>query len=158
MLKTALFVLTGLTLGVLTLFAYQSWKSQSDLSKVGLQGDIKGLLPCPDKPNCVSSLETRDKHRLAPLLSDQMLEAEDLAQVKELALALGDSELVSDRGDYVHIVFRSALFRYPDDLELWLKPDTPGIQFRSASRVGHSDLGVNRQRVEQLRSVIQSKR
>jgi uncharacterized protein (DUF1499 family) len=52
---------------------------------------------------------------------------------------------------YVHAEFRSALFRFVDDVEFLLPVDGSLIQVKSASRLGYSDMGVNRERVERLR-------
>ncbi len=56
--------------------------------------------------------------------------------------------------DYLHAECSSAVFGFVDDLELHLRPAEKLIAVRSASRVGHSDFGVNRKRVEQLRSLL----
>ena len=59
--------------------------------------------------------------------------------------------IVSERADYLHVEFRSALFRFVDDVEFFVVPSEQAIHFRSASRVGHGDLGVNRRRMELIR-------
>ena len=53
---------------------------------------------------------------------------------------------------YIHTEFTSAFFRFVDDVEFLLDDGTRTIHVRSASRVGYSDFGVNRRRVEELRS------
>jgi uncharacterized protein (DUF1499 family) len=53
--------------------------------------------------------------------------------------------------DYLHVVFTSTIMRYRDDVEFILFADDGQIAVRSASRVGHSDLGVNRERIEDIR-------
>ncbi len=62
--------------------------------------------------------------------------------------------VVSASDDYLHAEERSRLFRFVDDLELLAAPDGELI-VRSASRVGRSDLGVNRRRVERLRALLE---
>ena len=51
--------------------------------------------------------------------------------------------------EFLHIEFTSKIFRFIDDVEFYF--DKPGvIHFRSASRIGHSDMGVNRDRMEEI--------
>jgi len=58
---------------------------------------------------------------------------------------------------YLHMECKSLIFRFVDDLELLLTPTTGIIDIRSASRLGKSDFGVNRKRVESLRQVLLNK-
>jgi len=58
--------------------------------------------------------------------------------------------VVEDTGSYLHAEARSRVFRFVDDVEFVLDPGARVIQVRSASRVGYSDFGVNRRRVERL--------
>ena len=60
--------------------------------------------------------------------------------------------IVEQTGGYLHAEYRSRLFRFVDDLELQLRADQRIIAVRSASRLGYSDFGVNRRRVETLRA------
>ena len=64
--------------------------------------------------------------------------------------------LVTENQNYLHFECRSRLFRFVDDLEFLIDPDARVIQVRSASRVGYSDLGVNRARVNQVRVAFES--
>ena len=104
--------------------------------------------PVPDSPNCVSSRAPQDDstHYVAPL------QGVTLDQVTSAALAMPRTELVEQADGYAHIVFRTALLRFKDDLEL--EQEDGVVHVRSASRVGYSDLGVNRKRVEALRDAV----
>ncbi len=62
------------------------------------------------------------------------------------------TQLVEDDGDYLHVEFRSKLFRFVDDVQFVMDRKQSVIEVRSASRLGHSDLGVNRRRMEQLQT------
>jgi uncharacterized protein (DUF1499 family) len=62
--------------------------------------------------------------------------------------------VVSTDGNYVHAVFTSRLFRFRDDVEFLVASDEGIVHVKSASRVGHSDFGVNRKRVETIRRMI----
>jgi uncharacterized protein (DUF1499 family) len=52
--------------------------------------------------------------------------------------------------DYIHAEFTTLLFRFVDDVEFAIDAGAKRVDFRSASRVGHSDLGTNRRRMEGL--------
>lgn len=108
------------------------------------------LAPCPDTPNCVSSQADAASQRVEAL----RYSGDAAAAQNRLLNALKGMERVRIRhadANYIHAEFRSALFGFVDDVTLlFAAPGT--IDVRSASRVGHSDFGVNRQRVETLRS------
>lgn len=109
------------------------------------------LHPCPASPNCVCSEDPTAAAALAPLAytGDGPLA---FAALVELVAAEPDAELVTVEPGYAHAVYRTPLLRFRDDLELRLDEAAGVIQVRSASRVGYSDLGANRRRVEALRA------
>lgn len=119
----------------------------------GPTGVVAGrLLDCPASPNCVcSQAEASDeRHAIAPL----SFEGEpDAAFERLLALAVDEdgAELVAREGDWAHLVYRTRLMRFADDVEFLLDRSARVIHVRSASRVGYSDLGANRARIESLR-------
>jgi uncharacterized protein (DUF1499 family) len=114
------------------------------------------LAPCPSSPNCVSSDATDRKHAIEPLALAALPEAA-WTQVREALGAMARVEIVEDTGDYLHAECRSALLGFVDDLELHLRPEDGVIAVRSASRLGYGDLGVNRRRVESLRSDLRKR-
>ena len=113
------------------------------------------LAPCPSSPNCVSSDATHAAHRIAEL---QL--AVPAAQAWRAALAsvaaLPRTKIVSESDIYLHAECSSAIFGFVDDLELQLRPKQNLIAIRSAARMGYSDFGVNRRRVENLRASLAS--
>lgn len=115
-----------------------------------LGADQGQLTPCPSSPNCVSSQAEDASHRVAPLEFKG-----SAGQAWEAALAatawLDRTRIVEDSGHYLHAESRSRVFGFVDDLELLMDAEEKVIHVRSASRTGHSDLGVNRKRVETLR-------
>lgn len=108
----------------------------------------KQLAPCPDKPNCVYSNATRNRHKIDafPLLDN---DREKSWGKLITAIRQSGGEILLNDGVYCHAVFTSLVFRFKDDLEARLE-DT-NISIRSASRAGTSDLGANRKRVEKIR-------
>jgi len=111
------------------------------------------LAPCPSSPNCVSSDAADAGHAIAPF--DLALPAAQAwAAVREAVAELPRTRIVTDAEGYLHAECRSALWGFVDDLELQLRPSEGRIAVRSASRLGHSDLGVKRRRVETLRGAL----
>lgn len=112
------------------------------------------LAPCPNSPNCVSTQATDTKHAIAPL-TYSTTQAEALRRLTEIIHSLPRTRVVSDTADYLHVTFTSALFRFVDDVEFYFDDARKTIHFRSASRMGYSDLGVNRKRMEDIRRRFQ---
>jgi len=111
------------------------------------------LAPCPSSPNCVSSGDEDESHRVAALAL--AVPAQDAWKAaREAVLALPRTVIVQEREGYLHAESTSRLMGYVDDLELYLVATRARIEVRSASRVGHGDAGVNRARVETLRDVL----
>jgi len=108
------------------------------------------LAPCPKTPNCVSTLAPPGKQHMDPIPYKGSVEQ---ARQRLLSALRGFERvtLVEEGPDYLHAEFRSRLFRFVDDVELVVDDQTKLIHFRSASRIGRSDFGVNRQRMEKLR-------
>jgi uncharacterized protein (DUF1499 family) len=109
-----------------------------------------GLAPCPEKPNCVSSLATDTRHFIEPLqFTGEPVDA--WARLKAILQRQTRTRIVAEQDGYLHAEFRSAVFRFVDDVEFAMQEELMVIHVRSASRTGYSDFGVNRRRVERLR-------
>jgi uncharacterized protein (DUF1499 family) len=109
--------------------------------------------PCPSSPNCVSSQSQDMDHRIAPFTYEGSPEA-SFARLKSVVRSLPRTEVIAETDDYLYTEFTSALMGFVDDVEFFLNRDANEIEVRSASRLGESDLGVNRQRIEQIRSQL----
>jgi uncharacterized protein (DUF1499 family) len=108
------------------------------------------LAPCPATPNCVSSESSDRDHSVDPIrYSGTASSAMD--GLKQVLRGMKRARIVSEQDRYLHLEFRSALFRFVDDVEFFINEPLERIEIRSASRVGKSDLGVNRKRVEEIR-------
>ena len=111
--------------------------------------------PCPDSPNCVSSQSTDKARFIEPLHY-----AGSLADARQKLIDILENtkrvRLVKVETDYVHAEFRSSIFQFIDDVELYFPPDQAIIHVKSASRKGYYDFGANRRRVERLRSRFES--
>ena len=108
------------------------------------------LLPCPNSPNCVSSCETDSSHFIEPLAYNGSPENAKTAILSVLDFMSG-AKVIVDKKDYIHAECTSTIFRFVDDLEFQFVEGAQVINVRSASRVGYSDLGVNKKRVEEIR-------
>ena len=109
-----------------------------------------GLTPCPKSPNCVSSQAEDSKHAIAPILYSGH-RADALARMKKVLGEMNRIKIVLEKDDYLHAEARSLIFRFVDDVAFYFPEDAKVIHVRSASRVGYSDMGVNRKRVDEIR-------
>ena len=110
------------------------------------------MAPCPKSPNCVSSREDGEAKIKAFKLTDNAIVA--WPEITESVNAMSRTKIVEQSPSYLHAEATSLIFRFVDDLELELLSDGKTVDIRSASRVGHSDMGVNRERVESLRKTL----
>jgi uncharacterized protein (DUF1499 family) len=123
--------------------------------KPGGLGVVDGqLAPCPDSPNCVSTRAADPKHRIAPIPFDGPAD-QALSRLRTAVATIPRMRIVSEQDGYIHAAATSRIFRFVDDVEFLIDRDRKLIHFRSASRVGHSDLGVNRDRMERIRRAFQ---
>jgi len=107
------------------------------------------LAACPGTPNCVSSQADDEQHRIAPLIfSDDPDRAFDI--LKQVLGRRRDAKITEELPGYLRVELRTLLF--VDDGEFLLDRTRKAIQVRSASRIGYSDLGKNRSRLEDIRS------
>ncbi|MGD9056289.1 MAG: DUF1499 domain-containing protein [Desulfobacterales bacterium] len=111
------------------------------------------LLPCPDSPNCVSSLSDNDKHFIKPFEYSDSLENARQKLIDILENSRG-VRLARIESDYLHAEFRSSIFRFVDDVEFYFPAEGSIIHVRSASRMGYYDFGANRRRTERLRAAF----
>ena len=148
-MKWVLIVLVGLVLAVCVLFATRSYLSRQHPPQLGLENGR--LRACPSSPNCVLSEGADEAHAIAPLPYRGDRAQSERALQAALA-SLPRTSLLRRQGDYWLAQSVSGLFRFVDDVELRFDDAQAQIQVRSASRVGYSDLGANRKRVEALRA------
>ena len=130
----------------------------SILSCIGGRADDLGvrdarLSPCPSSPNCVSS-DARDAEHTVEPFAFRGAPAQAWQAARSAVASLPRTRIVSETPEYLHVECRSLLLRFVDDLELHLRAQEGIIAVRSASRVGYSDLGVNRRRVEAIRAEL----
>ena len=144
-LLVVLFVISAVLLAVLS--------CASNPPKVQL---VDGRLrPCPNSPNCVSSESDSASSRVEPLTFQGPPE-KAWSDLKETIREMG-GKIEEEHEGYLWATFTSRVFRFVDDVEFRMVSTDGIIHVRSASRVGYSDLGVNKRRVEKLRAVFDQK-
>ena len=107
------------------------------------------LAPCPNSPNCVSTKSNDPGHAMPPL---PYLKSgrESMDRLVGIVQEMKRAKVVAATPTYLHVEFRSALFRFADDVEFVLEDPARLIHFRSASRTGYYDFGVNRKRMKEI--------
>lgn len=116
----------------------------------------KRLAPCPASPNCVSTQASDEGHAIVPFRYRKS-RAEAKEALKDVIRSLPRTKLVEEDESYLHYEFTSLLMRFVDDVEFLFDDEAKTIHFRSASRTGYGDLGVNRKRMEQMRALVEPK-
>ncbi len=115
-------------------------------------GYVNGQFKPPSwKPNCVSStIEKADRHYIEPLaFSGDAGKA--WAKLMTTLKAQTRAAVITEKADYAYAEFTSAGMGFVDDVEFALDAKNSVIQVRSSSRLGISDRGVNRARIERIR-------
>ncbi|AVH71636.1 DUF1499 domain-containing protein [Nostoc sp. 'Lobaria pulmonaria (5183) cyanobiont'] len=111
------------------------------------------LSSCPASNNCVVSQNADAKHAIDPIPYHVDRNAAREVLLKVLGV-VPRTEIVEQTDNYIHALSKSRIFKFVDDVEFYLPANESVIHLRSASRVGESDLGVNRRRAEQIRLAL----
>ncbi len=111
--------------------------------------------PCPKSPNCVSTQSEDKKHRMEPLSYTTTI-GEVKTKIKDIIGSFKRTKLITDDDDYLHFEFRTATFKFVDDVEFYFDDSAKLVHFRSRARMGYSDMGVNKKRMKKV-SVLYKK-
>ncbi len=112
------------------------------------------LAPCPKTPNCVSSQTVTERQYIQPIRYPGIRQ-EARTRLLQILEILKEAKILTAQEDYIRAEFTSALFRFVDDVEFYFSEEQTGetvIHIRSASRIGYSDFGANRKRIERIRN------
>lgn len=109
------------------------------------------LLECPASPNCVSTMEAKDdkEHYMEPIPYEDLQEAR--IKMMSVLMETPRTNIMIQNRDYFHVTYTTAIMRFVDDVEFYFDEEEKLLHFRSASRVGYSDLGANRRRMENFK-------
>jgi uncharacterized protein (DUF1499 family) len=111
------------------------------------------LAPCPSTPNCVVSQGNDPDHAIEPIAYTRSRDKAREVLVKVLGV-VPRTEMVTQEENYIRVKSISRIMGFVDDTEFYLPEDESVIHVRAAARLGESDLGVNRRRLEQIRSAL----
>ncbi|MDJ0733850.1 MAG: DUF1499 domain-containing protein [Nostocaceae cyanobacterium] len=111
------------------------------------------LSACPSSNNCVVSQDADEKHAIEPIIYHVDRDTARKTLLKVLTV-VPRTEVVEQTDNYIHAISKSRIFKFTDDVEFYFPLDKKVIHLRSASRIGESDLGVNRRRIEQIRLAV----
>ena len=106
------------------------------------------LAASPGTPNCVNSQSNDAQSKI------DALPPVSIAEIKGVVEAMEGTTIIEETDNYLYAEFKSKLMGYVDDVEFYRDEANNAVQVRSASRLGKSDLGVNRKRVEKIRSKL----
>ena len=122
----------------------------ADVQPKSIGEKSKQLTPCPGTPNCVSSTSLQSSEQIEPMrYTGEQTDAH--ATLLSAIAETPNSTIRTQTPDYVHVEFKTLLLGFIDDAEFLFNPDEKIIHLRSASRIGRSDFGVNRKRLQTLR-------
>jgi len=116
---------------------------------LGLKNNM--LLPCPKSPNCVLSQASDANHKIKPIYYATSLETAK-ERLNQVILSMDGTRIITQDEVYWHVEFTTRWLRFIDDVEFYFPDSEALFHLRSASRSGYWDLGVNRKRVEEIRS------
>ena len=121
--------------------------------------DAGRLAPCKRTPNCVSSQAdaSDSQHYIAPIDMKGNATGDAFAAVRKAVESMPGASVVRAEAGYLYAEFRSKLMGFVDDVEFLYDPAKGVLHVRSASRLGRRDFGVNRNRIEQLRSMLEKR-
>lgn len=113
-----------------------------------LGGIQTSLQPCPQSPNCVSSLSKSSDHHIRPF------EKSTMEQISAHLSSDQRAKVIFSNDHYIYAEYTTGLLRFIDDVEFLKSPTEEMIHVRSASRIGYSDMGKNRDRIEEIRTSL----
>ena len=114
------------------------------------QNDTLRLKPCPDSPNCVNTYQDDEKHSPMPALTFTSSAQNAMQLLVDIITEMPRTKVVERDSAYLHVEFKIAVFGFIDDVEFQVFNDK--IHYRSASRKGYYDLGVNRNRMKDIQA------
>lgn len=141
-MKTILFL-------ILILMVFVLYKNLKTPKNIGVKN--QKISPCSWTPNCVSSNSTKKQFQIDPL---PFISENSLSIIEEFLLKTYKAKVISKTSTYLHVVITTPILHWKDDLEFLINPDKTCIAVRSSSRVGYSDLDMNRKRIERIRNFL----
>lgn len=133
-------LMTVVTLSLVARFSLLGAKSLEMQPVLGVESG--SLRPCEKPSNCFHSESLPENAQLT------QKGQQEIHMIKEV-LESKNFQKISEKENYLYYTAKSSLFGFIDDIEFYLDGNNK-LNFRSASRVGHSDLGVNKERIKEV--------
>ncbi|WBW99203.1 DUF1499 domain-containing protein [Oceanirhabdus sp. W0125-5] len=144
---TFLFIIIGILIAIL-LFMYS--KNTQQPNNLGIKNGR--LTPLPNKPNCVSTQTTMGGKKIIPLpFKDNLVKSRE--EILCIIKSFPNTNIIEMKEDYIYVVFKTYRMKFYHDVEFYFDIKNKAIHYRSASRVGYSDLGLNRKRYNIIRNM-----
>jgi len=138
-MKIVIFLISVLTLAITIRFYFLGKESQQMIVK--LSAPKEHLEPCESSDHCFHSHDQTEKIKGINL--------EQFLKIKSTMEEMGFNKVVA-LDNYLHYTAISGIFGFVDDIEFFINKTTHELEFRSKSRVGKSDLGANKKRVQAI--------
>lgn len=107
------------------------------------------LTPCPGSPNCVTTQSNHPSSKMEAIAYEGTL-ADNMTKLKNVIEQFSKTNIISEKENYLHVTFGTPIFNYIDDVEFYFDDANKLLHFRSASRIGYSDMGVNKKRMQKV--------
>lgn len=154
-MKIILIILSLILAAGLIYFFYLGYQSQMASPR---ELDNTKLAHCPDTPNCICTEYPEDKSHFTQAIPFSEIESTNIVQLINNAIMLSGGVIKSTKDNYISATYTSSIFRFVDDFEIRIDYKNKLIHMRSASRVGHSDLGVNLKRINHFRHILEKEK
>ena len=121
---------------------------------IGLTPENK-FFPCPDSPNCVSSFENSNNE--TNFISPIKVFGEKETVIKKIEAIIENNpnaKIIEKKENYLRAEYTSLTFKFVDDIQFYFG-EKGFVHVKSASRVGHSDFGKNRERIREIEFALQ---
>lgn len=149
----SLLIATTALVGAKTVFSGSSMTLFAGTPPTNIGVHSGQLAPCPTTLNCVNSQSEESEHKIEPFTynsSSQMA----MADLKKIIQSFKRTKIITETNNYLYAEFTIPIVGFVDDVEFYLDESAKLIHVRSASRLGESDLGVNRRRIETIRTKL----
>ncbi|MGB5961140.1 MAG: DUF1499 domain-containing protein [Coleofasciculaceae cyanobacterium] len=148
---TVLVLVVTLAIGATQRLSGENMFAGTRPTNIGIQSEK--LAACPGTPNCVNSQSLDAQSKIAPIAYNST-PTEAMTKLKTVIGDMERTKIITETNNYLYAEFTSKLMGFVDDVEFLLDDNAKVIQVRSASRLGQSDLGVNRKRIEEIRTKL----
>lgn len=139
----------GIVVLVIILVIISSMVIKNNLTPKAIGITAGQFTPLANTPNGVSSQVTDPSKQVQALPFKDNLETTK-KHIKAACESYGQVKIITETDTYMHMVFTTGLMKYHDDVELYFDQTNKVIHYKSQSRIGYSDMGLNRKRYDEI--------